>query len=118
MHAQLLFIGLISFAFVANCCGAASGVLPAPITNATDATRRSVLLANHAIAERTARRFTEQSATATRAGDRWIWRGRIGYGQGDLEVVVMLRADGTAADTKVSELTSIPSQRPLRREQP
>jgi hypothetical protein len=112
MNPQRVFAGLLVIALVANCWGA-----PAQITTVSQATARAVVLANLAIADRTTRRFTEQSSTATRDGDRWVWRARIGYGHGDLEVVVTLRADGTA-DTQVSEWSSISTPRFLRRDDP
>jgi hypothetical protein len=88
-------------------CFGAENLKPA-ITNAADATQRAVVLANQAIAGRTSRRFPNQSGTAILTGQNWVWRGRIGYGKGDLEVVVTLRADGQVVDTQVAEWMSIP----------
>ncbi len=108
MNAKLLVVGLVCLA--AGNCFAAEILKPA-IANAADATRRAITLANQAIADRTSRQFTSQSGTAILNGQHWIWRGRIGYGKGDLSVTVTLRSDGQAVNTHVAEWISIPQTR-------
>ena len=103
MSAKLLALGL-------SCLMAGSSlaaVLGPAITNSTDATERAVTVANQVIANRTSRRFRLQSGTIIQKGQFWIWRGRVGYGKGDLEVVITLRSDGQVANTEVAEWISI-----------
>ena len=103
MSATLLALGL-------SCLMAGSSlaaVLRPAITNSTDATERAVTVANQAIANRTSRRFGLQSGTALQKGQFWIWRGRLGYGKGDLEVVVTLHSEGQVVNTEIREWISI-----------
>ena len=105
MSAKLLIVALVVLA--SGSCFGAEMLKPA-ITNAADAMQRAIVLANQAIAERTSKRFPNPSGTAVFTGQKWIWRGRMGYGKGDLEVVVTLRPDGQVVDTQVAEWISVP----------
>jgi len=99
---------VLSFLMAGGCW--AAEILKPAITNAADATERAVQLANQAIADRTSRQFTRQSGTAVLNGQYWIWRGRMGYGKGDLSVTVTLRSDGQVVNTQIAEWISIPQQ--------
>jgi hypothetical protein len=91
---------------------ASSAELPRsrPVVDAADATRRAIAVANDALKSYRARPFTDTNNLAVLRFNRWIWKGLVGYGKGDLEVTVYIQADGTTRHGITEWVTSVDSR--------
>jgi len=88
--------------------------LRGPVSNAADATSRAIEIATRAARASFPRiRFHEGGAPAVFNGQKWVWRGRVGYGLGDVEAEIRLNPDGTVAETNITSMGSAAPVTPI-----